>query len=207
MKANVKKPVHFFLQTSIVNFGVVSHQSLSDKQELVICNTSHKQTRQFELRFESEGASNDVLDPSIIFEYEDDQEANKTEIFYANRLPGTEAAKRRKAGTVLLSMEAEEEIERTEQKLKIAERKGRPDKVRKLQDRLENLRSGKTVSSYDYEGGDVIAATHSPSRSTVALHSGSADRPIRKSNMVTVSVEPREMKKVSLYLSIALRKG
>ena len=133
VKANIRKPSNFFLERLDINFGVcLVNETCLNVQQIVISNTSTKQTRTFEVRFDPSDLKFKRCEGDILFniiEEDDELEDSKD--------PG----KRRK---VILSKEMEEQIESLEQKLKIAKRKGRDDKVQKLSTKLEKLRSGKT---------------------------------------------------------------
>lgn len=151
VKANIKKPSHFYLQTLNIDFGVcLINEVCANVQHIVISNTSTKQTRIFEIRFDPQKIASKNCMGEISFdvvEGEHDDAAGATDV-----TGGGKSSSRKKR--MLVSKEMEEQIESLEQKLKIAKRKGRDDKVQKLTSKLEKLRSGIMDDDDKYQGVD-----------------------------------------------------
>jgi hypothetical protein len=213
MKAKIKKPINFSIRSSSIDFGISLLGELSyDSQAISICNTSQKQTRQFELYVNSDELKYKFCEVFILFEILDDSDIDKTEVVYMNGNP-IEKKKKKFQPSLLLSDEIEEQIEQAQQKLKIAERKGKPEKVKKIKDKLEKLKSGVVAEDYAdtgaLEGGssvlgdDVIMSPSHDGPISSLDHDASqedGERFIRKLNRILVSVEPREIKAVKVYI-------
>jgi hypothetical protein len=176
IKANIKKPANFFLQSQSLNFGAcLLGQTCSIPQTILICNTSYKSNRIFEVKVDSQELLFGRFQMDVVFEVME---------YVAEEDP----SKRRKRPLMLLSKEVEEEIERVEQKIKIAERKARKDKVKHLISRLEKLRMGIMADDFDE---NVDSASENSSISV---------RPKRCRSILTLSLEPREIRKVLVYI-------
>ncbi|KAF9585974.1 hypothetical protein BGW38_010705 [Lunasporangiospora selenospora] len=121
VKANIRKPEHFSIEVSELDFGSTSIGKKSEPQRVVITNST-KQSRSFEVRVDPREmallSTEAPVGGQIEFTLEDE------------------------AGKAIVTKEMEDEIEILEQKLKIAKRKGRHDKVLKVTARLSLLRKG-----------------------------------------------------------------
>lgn len=164
MKATIQKQSNFSVQSDFIDFGVVRCNDASFiTQEIVISNTCQKNTRTFEVKVDSQSLEFKNCLPEIYFdlanaveeeyfeEVNDDLSASVNDKLHNSET--TFQKKRRLRPTVLLSKEVEEEIEHIEQKLKIARRKDKPDKVKKLEKKMQDLRSG-TISDV-YAGNEI----------------------------------------------------
>ncbi|KAF9147784.1 hypothetical protein BG015_010515, partial [Linnemannia schmuckeri] len=122
VKANIRKPKHFSIDCPEVDFGTCSVGYKTESKRITVTNST-KQTRTFEVRVDPHEmmplATGTHLGGEIEFTLEDDP-----------------------AGQAVVTKEMEDEIEILEQKLKIAKRKGRDDKVKKVTARLSLLRKG-----------------------------------------------------------------
>ncbi|KAG0296881.1 hypothetical protein BGZ96_008236 [Linnemannia gamsii] len=122
VKANIRKPKHFSIDCPEVDFGTCSVDDKTESKRITVTNST-KQTRTFEVRVDPHEmmplATGTHLGGEIEFTLEDDP-----------------------AGQAVVTKEMEDEIEILEQKLKIAKRKGRDDKVKKVTARLSLLRKG-----------------------------------------------------------------
>ncbi|KAJ3043675.1 hypothetical protein HDV00_004448 [Rhizophlyctis rosea] len=172
VKANIRKPANFSIQHQSLDFGVcLVDEGLSVTQYVVVSNTSFKTTRSFEVRVDPQELEFHNSVGKIEFDIVEGEEEYYEELVDMDGGGGSGAAgggdntnlpseertqmivkKRRKRPVMLLSKEMEEEIEHLEQKLKIAKRKGRKDKVKKVADKLEKLRAG--IVEDQYAGGD-----------------------------------------------------
>ncbi|KAI8056209.1 hypothetical protein BDF22DRAFT_741502 [Syncephalis plumigaleata] len=123
VKAFVRKSTHFYVKPTEIDLGpcLLGGENTSPvRSALMITNTDY-QTRTFVARVEKIEYPGFTGRINFHVERSDDG------------LDGTGA---------LLSEDAQEKIESLEQKMKIARRKGRSDKVKKLEDKLDRLRRG-----------------------------------------------------------------
>ncbi|KAI9092651.1 hypothetical protein DFS34DRAFT_583878, partial [Phlyctochytrium arcticum] len=122
VKAQIRKPAPFTIESHSVDFGIGKvGTALPRTQYVVISNTSFKKSRTFEVRVDPEELRFGHCIGHVEFTLVEHDEERPT---------------------MMLSKETEEEIEHLEQKLKIAKRKGRNEKVKKLMEKLDNLRHG-----------------------------------------------------------------
>ncbi|KAF9189592.1 hypothetical protein BGZ50_000692 [Haplosporangium sp. Z 11] len=128
VKANIRKPKHFSIDSQEVDFGPCSIGRKSAPKRITVTNST-KQTRTFEVR----------VDPHEMMPL-------STEGHYGGEI---EFALEDDAGQAVVTKEMEDEIEILEQKLKIAKRKGREDKVLKVSARLSLLRKGGVEDKVD----------------------------------------------------------
>ncbi|KAF7728409.1 hypothetical protein EC973_006217 [Apophysomyces ossiformis] len=129
LKAMVRKPSTFFIKSLELCFGPCVVDQVSQRVETIVVTNTNKQSRLFEVRVDP----NEVIFGKYYGEFDfvvEDEERST------------------------LSKEAEEEIENLEQKLKIARRKGQPDKVKKYLKKLAKL---KNIEMEDEEGEEVEA--------------------------------------------------
>ncbi|ORY06684.1 hypothetical protein LY90DRAFT_678342 [Neocallimastix californiae] len=134
VKANIRKTSNFSVETSKLDFGnCVIDELCLNTQNVIIKSTCTKQKRYLEI-FYNEPEEVKFSKYKLEFEFEDEDELYETD-----RLDGNEKVKRHKP--VILTKEIEEEIEHLEQKLKIAQRKGRSEKIKKMQMKIEQLKS------------------------------------------------------------------
>ncbi|RUS31123.1 hypothetical protein BC938DRAFT_478418 [Jimgerdemannia flammicorona] len=126
VKASIRKPSTFYIKSLALNFGacLIDQQCLR-VEKVVLTNTS-KQARTFEIRFESQEMRFEWCVGELDFLIEDEDNIGS------------------------LTMEAEEEIETLEQKMKIAKRKGHKDKILQYEKKLTKLKNGAT----DEQQGD-----------------------------------------------------
>ncbi|KAI9246915.1 hypothetical protein BDA99DRAFT_565333 [Phascolomyces articulosus] len=115
LKAMVRKPSTFFIKSLELNFGLCLVDQTSQRVETIVFTNTNKQTRLFEIRVDPNEVNFGRTYGEFDFVVEDDESSQ-------------------------LSKEAEEEIENLEQKLKIARRKGQPDKEKKYLKKLAKLR-------------------------------------------------------------------
>ncbi|KAF9353671.1 hypothetical protein BGX34_011443 [Mortierella sp. NVP85] len=123
IKANIRKPKHFSIDCQEVDFGPCCVDIKTASKRITVTNST-KQPRTFEVRVDHHemmplSTESYHYGGSIEFTIEDDP-----------------------AGQAVVTKEMEDEIEILEQKLKIAKRKGRQDKVLKVTARLSLLRKG-----------------------------------------------------------------
>ncbi|KAI9206366.1 uncharacterized protein BJ171DRAFT_29085 [Polychytrium aggregatum] len=142
VKASIRRPANFVLQSLMLDFGVCSiGERAQSVQYIVISNTSMKHTRTFEVRCDP----NELKFGNCVGQLElQDDMADPSAADDA----GTGDAKGTAKKLIMLSSEIEEKIEQLEQKLKINKRKGRADKVLKIMARLEKLRAGIADDEY-----------------------------------------------------------
>ncbi|RKP06365.1 hypothetical protein THASP1DRAFT_31817 [Thamnocephalis sphaerospora] len=124
VKAYVRKPTHFYLKPHAFDFGpcLMGHKA-PRSCALMVTNTDY-QLRTFVAKVELQQLRFGDFSGTVEFHVARGADGS---------LDGTGA---------LLSEDAQEKIEALEQKMKIARRKGRSDKVKKLEDKLERLRRG-----------------------------------------------------------------
>jgi hypothetical protein len=140
VKANVRQPANFSIANVLLDFGPsLVNQANYLTQDILISNPSIKQTKVFEVRVEPQDLKFANCSGELWFSIpEEDGSHTDTEI----KRPGSSRAK------VMITKEIEEQIEQLEQKLKIAERKGRKDKVITISEQLSQLHSGKKPDDY-----------------------------------------------------------
>ena len=122
IKAIIRKPKHFSIDSQEVDFGACSVGKKTEPKRITVTNST-KQIRTFEVR----------VDPHEMMPL-------STESHYGGQIEFT--LEDDPAGQAVVTKEMEDEIEILEQKLKIAKRKGREDKVLKVTARLSLLRKG-----------------------------------------------------------------
>ncbi|KAF9935756.1 hypothetical protein BGZ67_003136 [Mortierella alpina] len=130
VKANIRKPKHFSIDSQEVDFGTCWIGKKTASRRITVTNST-KQTRTFEVRVDPHEmmplAAESHYGGEIEFTLEDD------------------------SGQAVVTKEMEDEIEILEQKLKIARRKGREDKVLKVSARLSLLRKGGVEDKADLQ--------------------------------------------------------
>jgi hypothetical protein len=121
VKANIKQLATFFIESPILSFGPCRLNS-TVMQTIQISNTSTKQIRIFEVGVDVSELKFLNCQGEVTFSVEMDEDEN-----------------------MMIDKESEEKIEQLEQKLKIAIRKGRPEKALKINEELVLLKSGKKI--------------------------------------------------------------
>ncbi|KND01233.1 uncharacterized protein SPPG_04324 [Spizellomyces punctatus DAOM BR117] len=148
VKANIRKPAPFFIENLSIDFGpCLINELCSTVQHIVISNTSFKKIRTFEVRIDPQELQFVGCVGTFSFDVVDNEDDYVEDV----SAPDGEPRRRRRRPIMMLSKEMEEEIEHLEQKLKIARRKGRKDKVKKLIEKLDKLRAGIVVDEYAEE--------------------------------------------------------
>ncbi|KAH6570662.1 hypothetical protein BASA62_004240 [Batrachochytrium salamandrivorans] len=149
LKANIRQPANFAIETLLLEFGacLVDNPS-SISQEITISNTSQKHTRTFEIRVDPKELIFENFKAVLKFELVEDDADFFGSGDAADSADALGHTKSRKRPVKILSSEIEELIEQAEQKLKIAKRKGRKDKIKRLTDKLDKLRSGEVLDEY-----------------------------------------------------------
>ncbi|KAL7750535.1 hypothetical protein RI367_003871 [Sorochytrium milnesiophthora] len=141
LKAHVRKPDSFQVEPTSLDFGACLINEGSTFPQQVVVQNVDKQMRMFELKYEApEGGSPTAASgTAFVFEFDD-----------ADVVPA-----------VALDADMEEQIESLEQKLKIATRKGRGDKVTKITERIAMLRRGERLDSAmaDSAGAEMSASS------------------------------------------------
>ena len=219
VKANIKKTSNFSVETPKLDFGnCVINELCFNTQNVIIKSTCNKQRRYLEICYiEPEDVK--FNNYKLEFEFEDEDELYETD-----RLDGNEKAKRHKP--VILTKEMEEELEHLEQKLKIAKRKGRKDKVKKMQIKIERLKLGKKEENkYDdkvetedkdqkpkskadegeneYDGKTPTKKTLNPVQvrgSIVSNSSNVTSKYKRTSTSFIFPIEPQEIKNITIKI-------
>lgn len=230
VKAIIRKPSNFFLQSLTIDFGTcLINETCSNVQEIIISNTSQKQSRTFQLKLDTSSFSLKGAIPLVTFELLDSVDEDYFEEVPVridgegeNDISLVLRKTRRKRPMVLLSTEAEEQIELLEQKLKIAKRKGHKEKVRKLESKLERLRSG--IVGDDYARADDSVKPEQedeeeyfdtfeyevPSPSETAP-SPSLTAPVsnkKSENSMIVVLEPRQIRTVAVsFRAVEVKRG
>lgn len=144
VKAFVRLPENFFIAKSELDFQTVYlDQPNFNVQDIVISNPSATHYRVFEVKVESELKSKHFM-AEIQLVMADEE-----------LLPPDDSTQQSPHPRMMLSKEAEEKIEQLQQKLKIAERKGRKDKMVKITEQLEQLQSGVVVPEDETQSGDL----------------------------------------------------
>ncbi|CAG8474285.1 10773_t:CDS:2 [Acaulospora colombiana] len=140
VKANIRKQHAFSIQSLNMNFGACLINENPLKVQHIIISNTNKQLRMIEVRVEPQDLKYKACVGELDFVLQEE--------FDGSSLSG------------ILSKETEEEIESLEQKVKIAKRKGRDDKVKKIEKKLAKLRrgeSGKNDSGTETESVDETA--------------------------------------------------
>ncbi|ORZ34517.1 hypothetical protein BCR44DRAFT_1436350, partial [Catenaria anguillulae PL171] len=161
LKANVRKPESFSIHTESLDFGVCMVNELSAERILTLHNT-HRTQRTFTVRVEDESLN------GVQFEF--------WVIGSATMEHGVQ--------------DVEDKIEVLEQKLKIAKRKGRKDKVDKITETISKLRRGAET---------IVPRSPAPSSVTTASATPVVSQPPeRKLNSLTLPVEPFAIMKIGV---------
>jgi hypothetical protein len=181
IKANVKKETPFFIEKLEMDFGVcLINEKASHIQQIVISNSSAKQPRLMEVKYHPDELAELGIGAHVEFEMLEEDDSNNSK-----------STKPRRKITIL-SKETEEQIEVLEQKLKIARRKGRKDKMKKISDKIERLKSG--FLGEDYESEQYHGA-HRPSNSLVDTKAETF-RTKQTDTGIIFSIQPRSIRTV-----------
>ncbi|KAF9997812.1 hypothetical protein BGZ79_008488 [Entomortierella chlamydospora] len=148
IKANIRKPKHFSIDSQEVDFGTCCVGKKTASQRITVTNST-KQTRTFEVRVDPHemmplSTESHHYGGAIEFTLEDDP-----------------------PGKAIVTKEMEDEIETLEQKLKIAKRKGREDKVLKVTARLSLLRKGGVEDKTDSPQATPDASEATPTQEKI----------------------------------------
>ena len=209
IKANVKKASHFDVSDSqILNFGVCMINELaSTNQQIQVSNTNTRYVRIMEVSTNLHELETQGFDGEIIFEM---LEADETD----------DALTRKKRPMKILSRDMEEQIEQLEQKMKIARRKGRKDKLKKISDKIERITMGLTGEDYQLDQVDSSSnpvpmeryqsslsqqresSLRRSESSTAYLHMKTKKLP----NAIVFSISPRSIRTVVISLKPRMTK-
>ncbi|KAG9297531.1 hypothetical protein G9A89_001471 [Geosiphon pyriformis] len=153
VKANIRKQSTFLIQSPNLHFGpCLINENSGRVQHFIISNTD-KQTRTFEVRVEGKDLRFNGCIGELKFSIQEDAEGGP-------QISG------------LVSQEMEEEIENLEQKVKIARRKGREDKVKKIEKKIARLRRGETGREDEDEDHEPNAKSESKDDKSESLSDG-----------------------------------
>ncbi|KAI8808501.1 hypothetical protein BJ742DRAFT_709657 [Cladochytrium replicatum] len=214
VKANVRKAEPFIVENSSLEFRSCVLNEWSKPQTIVVGNTSSKQSRTMEVRVDPSELELDDLKVDVVFQLVDE------DLDVAGSISAEDALSSRK-----MTKEVLEQIDNYEQKLKIARRKGRDDKVKTIQAKLQELRSGTAVDRFvndndisaTGEGNDgeeaaekvetdssvVVTKPSSFGGSQINLGEPTTQAPTivrRTGNSIIFSIEPNGSKKVSIAI-------
>ncbi|CAG8447699.1 8569_t:CDS:10 [Diversispora eburnea] len=123
VKANIKKQYNFFIQNLSLDFGVCLINEIAPKVQHITISNTNKQSRTIEVRFDPQDLKFNACIGELNFILQEESDGSSF-------------------NSGILSKEIEEEIEILEQKVKIARRKGRADKAKKIEKKLIKLRRG-----------------------------------------------------------------
>ncbi|RHZ71084.1 hypothetical protein Glove_262g53 [Diversispora epigaea] len=123
VKANIKKQYNFFIQNLSMDFGVCLINEIAPKVQHITISNTNKQSRTIEVRFDPQDLKFNACIGELNFVLQEESDGSSF-------------------NSGILSKETEEEIEILEQKVKIARRKGRDDKAKKIEKKLVKLRRG-----------------------------------------------------------------
>ncbi|KAI9176000.1 hypothetical protein H9P43_006364 [Blastocladiella emersonii ATCC 22665] len=187
LKANVRKPDAFSIHTESIDMGVVMVGEASAARIITLHNT-HKHPRSFTVRAGDEDAADGSGGAN----------ANALQWEFAVLSSAT-----MEHGV----QDAEEKIEALEQKLKIAKRKGRKDKVDKITETISKLRRGAesfvSTAQDDEEGGSSDAKSKSPAptpAAPVVAPAPATTTSERKVGTLTLPVEPFAIMRIAVYV-------
>lgn len=184
LKAIVRKPSTFFIQSLEMAFGPCLVDHMCARTEAIVVTNTNKQSRMFEVRVDP----NEAIFGCYFGEFDfvvDDDESKKT-----------------------LSKEAEEEIENLEQKLKIARRKNQPDKINKYIKKLAKLKDndgGDTSSSPKSSSGGPNATVADGTSGDGGNKDMTAMIFKKTSESVVFPLDPHATKTITVYLKAVLR--
>ncbi|CAO3600478.1 unnamed protein product [Absidia cylindrospora] len=189
LKAIVRKPSTFFIQSLEMVFGPCLVDHMCARTETIVVTNTNKQSRMFEVRVDP----NEAIFGCYFGEFDfvvDDDESKKT-----------------------LSKEAEEEIENWEQKLKIARRKNQPDKINKYMKKLAKYKDdGATTTSTSTSSGEADSTTTSTTKDTTGGSSNSSSSKDmtamifkKTSESVVFPLDPHATKTITVYLKAVVR--
>ncbi|KAJ3214313.1 hypothetical protein HDU67_001804 [Dinochytrium kinnereticum] len=193
VKANIRNPTKFHIETSSIDFGEVPVGRQSRPQIITISNISNKQARTLEIQADKDSLHSGNISIQIDLETVDDSvdpDVYGSPTFLTiDSIDTVSNRSRKRRPTVLLSADAEEKIESMEQKLKIAERKQKPEKVKKIREQLEKLKSG---SNDEYGIRPQEAST------------GSGGEGLSKPFLITVETDPAKSSEGPMFSDLLL---
>jgi hypothetical protein len=185
VKANIRKPSNFFVDTLNLDFGAMLVNEGYLRQRVTITNTS-KHARTFVVRYDPAENKFPTFICKVKFEMVD--------VLGDGRQ---------------MSKEAEEQIESLEQKLKIAKRKNRPEKVQKIMQELERLRSGGPLKAKKLDGhdspNDVEDSGASANGSPATSKKGTLPAVKKTENSIVFALDPQRSTTIAVYLKAESR--
>ncbi|KAJ3364071.1 hypothetical protein HDU91_002756, partial [Kappamyces sp. JEL0680] len=180
VKANIVQQASFNLGATEVHYGVCLIDQVVIKT-IDISNPSSKTTRMIELRVDTQELRFPTYSCDVWFAVDntEDEEGGR--------------------GKVLLSEAMEKRIEELEQKLKIAIRKGKPEKEEKIKEELKQLRLGKENDHF-VKGDEASTATLAKTASSRDLQPA---KPKVMANSIIIPIKPRGIRVVKLHVRFA----
>lgn len=202
IKATVKRATHFYIEKMSVDFGVcMINEACQAVQKIVVSNTNLKHIRVVDVSFNPDELHLSDIRGEIFFDMLEDDDVESV-----SKTNGIGKQKARKRPMMIMTREIEEQIEHLEQKLKIARRKGRKDKLKKISDKIMRLKSGFVGEDYENEpeeGGieDASFDTTAKRQSDVAQRSDSGTgtafiRTKKTKTSVSFALHPRSCRTV-----------
>ena len=159
VKANIRQPANFFIEKLLLEFGVcLIDEPSTTTQDIVISNPSTKFARTFEIHVDPKELRFQNCFTEITFELLEDG-AEYIDMTNEGNIAGSSTGVKgvvKRRPLMMLSKEMEELIEQVDQKIKIAKRKGRKDKVKRLTEKLVRLRMGEVLDEYSIDKEDAL---------------------------------------------------
>ncbi|KAJ3395154.1 hypothetical protein HDU84_002728 [Entophlyctis sp. JEL0112] len=185
IKANIRQPSKFSIDTLEIDFGpCLAGEFSRNSQRIMITNTTSK-IRMFEVKIDDEKLQfrNVVLDVRL-------------EAVGGDGLPNEDMKQKQ----LVLTKEMMEQIEELEQKLKIYRRKGKTEKIKKAEEKLEKLKLG----SMD---DDIGKAKDESDLSNGKFSANETDQVAQKvekarhtAKSLVVWIEPRAIKTIKVHV-------
>ncbi|ORX81620.1 hypothetical protein K493DRAFT_389168, partial [Basidiobolus meristosporus CBS 931.73] len=176
VKAQIRKPFNFFLQSSSIDFGPCLIDQASSKVRSIVISNTNKHARLFEIHADVDQLKFGTFHGEIIFEVAEDS-----------------------GDSGLVSQEVEEQIESMEQKIKIARRKGRDDKVKKLLTKIEKLKRGEPLPLAGKDESSQADGDKQSSSERASSLVTSESKSKKSINSIIFSVAPRSIQTISVY--------
>ena len=187
VKAVIRQQATFHIENLSLNYGACLIDQISPVfQSIVISNPSATSTRMIEVRVDPRDLKFDQCSCEIWFSIDNADELEDG------------------GPKVLMSKETEEKIEQLEQKLKIAIRKGKLEKVEKIKLHLQQIRAGKETHIFEKEDADSpnvdpLSDLGQSSLSVKDLNSGEAPKVKMTENSIIIPVRPRSVKTIRVH--------